>query len=79
MKTDIKTTLLRLSKKRLGLLDAIKLYKVLLKLPANDITDVKLFLNNYYQIDNLPEEFYQLFLNFVHSNRYQELFDILKK
>lgn len=77
MKTNLKATLLRLSKKKLNVFDIVKLYKILLELPYNDITFVKLFLNNYYSVAELSDDFYRLFLYCVHSNKYKELFDVL--
>lgn len=68
---------LRLSKKKLNVFDVVFLYRLLLTIPYDDITYVKLFLDNYYDIQSMPLNFYQMFLYYVHSNQYKELFDIL--
>lgn len=77
MKTNKTTTLLNLSKKKLNVFDTAKLYKILQGLESNDLALLKLFLDNYYSINSLPEDFYKMFLYCVHSNRYKELFGIL--
>ncbi len=77
MRKDLKTSLSKLGKKRLNIFDIIKLYKAFNNLPIEDITYVKQFLNNYYNINNFPDDFYISFSNYAHSNSYEELFDIL--
>lgn len=77
MKTNLKSTLLKLSKKKLNVFDAVKLYKILLELPYNDIAYIKLFINSYYSVAELSDDFYKLFIHGVHSNRYKELFNVL--
>lgn len=77
MKTNKTTTLFNLSKKKLNIFDTARLYKILQEIPSNDISLVKSFLDNYYGIDSLPDDFYKMFLYCVRSNRYKELFNIL--
>lgn len=77
-KSCMQSKLLKFSKKKLNIFKVCELYITLLKIPYNDTTFIKLFLNNYYNIDNFPEEFYRLFVYNVHSNRYKKLFDILQ-
>lgn len=68
---------LKLSKKKLNVFDVVLLYRLLLTIPYDDVTFVKLFLDNYYNISSMPLNFYQMFLYCVHSNQYKQLFDIL--
>ena len=59
MEINNKIGFLKLNKKDLNLFNAIKLYRFLLKIPNNDITFVKSFLNSYYNINYFPDEFYK--------------------
>ena len=68
----------KLSKKKLNVIDIIKLYNIFNKLLSNDISLVEIFIKNYYyKVEDMPKEFYISFLNCVHSNNYKELFTII--
>ena len=69
--------LLLLSKKKLNIIDGTISHKLLLKLSSDDDTEIKLFLDNYYNIESMPPEFYKMFLSYIHNNSFKELFDIL--
>ena len=78
MKSNAKEVILKISKKsKLSIIDIMRLYNIIIKLPAENYYLVKIFIDNYYHIDNFPEEFYKLFLYIIHSPRYKELFDII--
>ena len=50
MAKNLKTKILKLCKDRLSIYDKQELYILLLRLPYDDITFVKLFLDNYYKV-----------------------------
>jgi hypothetical protein len=77
MKGNNQNAILKICKSKLNFFNVAKLYIFLSKLSQDDITFIKQFIDNYYEIDYLPSEFYNLFLNCIHSNRYQQLFKIL--
>ena len=77
MAKNLKTRILKLCKERLSIYDKQELYILLLRLPYDDITFVKLFLDNYYKVNELPREFYKMFIYNLHSNRYNELYHIV--
>ena len=70
---------LKLSKKNLNIFDTLRLYKLLLESSHDDSSLVKLFLDNYYDLESLPEELYKTFLYCIHTDRYNELFIVLLK
>ena len=77
MEINNKMGFFKLNKKDLNLFNAIKLYRFLLRIPNNDITFVKSFLNSYYNINYFPDEFYRMFMYWVQSNKFSELFKVL--
>ncbi len=77
MSKDLNASLSKLSKKRLNVFDIVKLYRLFKKLSNQDIAYIKDFLNDYYGINNFPDEFYILFINSINSNSYKKLFQVL--
>ena len=77
MRIDLKTSLSKLGKKRVNVFDIIKLYKLFRNISIEDIESAKQFLNNYYGINDFPDEFYVLFNNCAHSDNYKDLFYVL--
>ncbi|MBR4231154.1 MAG: hypothetical protein IKR74_03235 [Bacilli bacterium] len=78
MKLNKKASLIKLSKKQqLNIFDTARLFIMLTHLQNTDIDFVKIFLNNYYTSIDFPEDFYVLFMNYLHSYKYKELFNIL--
>ncbi len=62
-------------KRELNPFDVVQLYNLL---KENDQEFAKMFIEHYYHVSNLPEDFYQLFLYAVTSNRIVELFDVIQ-
>lgn len=79
MRNNKEQSLMKLSKKRLSVIDIVTLYRILLDFPSDNITLLKMFLDNYYGIESMPVDFYKMFLYCIHSNRFKVLFDILLK
>lgn len=64
---------------KLKILDILKLLSILIKIKKkNDIEYLKIFIKEYYSIDdNFPDSFYELISNRLNNNT-QELFNIIK-
>lgn len=64
---------------KLKILDTLKLLSILIKIKKkNDIEYLKIFIKEYYSIDdNFPDSFYELISNRLNNNT-QELFNIIK-
>lgn len=61
------------------ILDTLKLLSILIKIKKkNDIEYIKIFIKEYYSINNnFPDSFYELILNKLNNNT-QEIFNIVK-
>lgn len=64
---------------KFNILDTLKLLSILIKIKKkNDIEYLKIFIKEYYAIDdNFPDSFYELILNKLNNNT-QEIFNIIK-
>ena len=77
MKTNAKQRLYNLSKKKLNSFHTFELYLILSRVPYEDITLLKYFLDHYYGT-SMPRDFYRLFMHTLHSSEYDELLNTLK-
>ena len=77
MKTNAKQRLYNLSKKKLNGFNTFELYLILSKVPYEDITLLKYFLDHYYGT-SMPRDFYRLFMHSFRSDEEKELLDTLK-
>ncbi len=77
MAKDLNASIIKLSKKNLGIFHVLKLYNIFTSLARDDIAPVKLFLDNYYNCSNMPEDFYKMFLYCINSDMYKQLFVVL--
>ena len=78
MKRNAKQIILELSrKKNLNSFDALTLYMLLFYHPYEDITFIKFFIDNYYDISPMPEEFYRMISYHIHSGNHRKLFNVL--
>ena len=70
---------LKLSHKKSNVFDVTALYKIFSKLSLDDISLIKLFLDNYYGIKDMPDDFYKMFLYAFKNSKYKGIFTILLK
>lgn len=62
----------------LSVFDVVKLYGIFANLEINDLNYIKLFINNYYHLEEIfPDNFYKMFLKEVQGDKYKELLDII--
>ena len=80
MKRNKKEVILELSRKNgLNIIDRSILYMIFTIPSYGDINFIKLFINNYYGVEELPTEFYKLFSYTLNSPQCNELLGIVSK
>ncbi len=74
----INDLLQKMNDKYVSTIDIVKMYGVLSNLKIDDLNYIKIFINNYYNLEEeLPEKFYIMFFNTIHGDKYKELLDII--
>ena len=73
-----KNFLLKLSQKKSNKLNILALSKLLPELTSDDVSFAMQFFNSYYNIDQMPDEFYFMLLSSIHSDKFKQLLNVMQ-